>query len=380
MPCDVIIAGAGPAGALAASILARAGARVDLFDRARFPRAKLCGDTLNPGAARLLALHLPLEDITRDALPLDGMVLTGPGVAVEGTYGAGVKGWAITRRTLDARLLDHALAAGVQFFDQATVAAPITDAKTGDVVGVVVRSRDGLRREHRAPVVIAADGRESRLARAFGLTRHPHRPRRWAIGAYFEGVRDVGAKGEMHVRRGHYIGVAPLPAGLTNACLVMPNAGGDGRWRDPATTLVNAVRTETALTARFAGARLVNGPHVLGPMAVDARAAGLPGMLLAGDAAGFIDPITGDGLRFALAGAELAADVAIELLAGRVSPTAAVSMLASRRQEAFAAKWRFNRAIRALVASTIAVDAAAAAARVLPGVFQAVIRYAGDTK
>ena len=59
---------------------------------------------------------------------------------------------------------------------------------------------------------------------------------------------------------------------------------------------------------------------MLGPMAVDADAAGEPGLLLAGDAAGFIDPMTGDGLRLALAGAELAAAVALEVLAGSLSP------------------------------------------------------------
>ena len=51
---DVLIAGAGPAGAIAAMVLARAGARVLVLDRARFPRDKLCGDTLNPGALAVL--------------------------------------------------------------------------------------------------------------------------------------------------------------------------------------------------------------------------------------------------------------------------------------------------------------------------------------
>ena len=55
---DVVIAGGGPAGALAALILARAGAKVRVFERARFPRHKLCGDTLNPGALAVLARHL----------------------------------------------------------------------------------------------------------------------------------------------------------------------------------------------------------------------------------------------------------------------------------------------------------------------------------
>src|SRR5688500_1721758 len=56
---DVVIAGAGPAGSITATLLARAGARVLLLDRARFPREKLCGDTVNPGTvARLRALSL----------------------------------------------------------------------------------------------------------------------------------------------------------------------------------------------------------------------------------------------------------------------------------------------------------------------------------
>ena len=52
---DVLIAGAGPAGAMAATVLARAGVRVLVLDRARFPRDKLCGDTLNPGALAILS-------------------------------------------------------------------------------------------------------------------------------------------------------------------------------------------------------------------------------------------------------------------------------------------------------------------------------------
>ena len=104
----------------------------------------------------------------------------------------------------------------------------------------------------------------------------------------------------------------------------------------------------------------------------------MPGMLLAGDAAGFIDPITGDGLRFALLGARLAAETAVDVLAGRTTPAGAIAMLAERRRTAFAAKWRFNRAIRALVAAPRAVSVAALAARLIPRAFESIIRYAGD--
>ena len=377
MPCEVIVAGAGPAGALAATILAKAGVQVQMFDRSRFPRAKLCGDTLNPGALRVLGSHVSLDVIRSRGLPLDGMILTGPGAAVVGTYGQGIEGRAITRRVLDVLLVEEAMRAGAQLADDARIAAPVM-GPSGLVAGVVLQSRDGMRREHRASLVIAADGRESRLARALALTHHPVRPRRWAIGGYFDGVTDLGRRGEMHVRAEHYIGVAPVPDGLANACLVLPHRRGQTGWRDPGATLRAAIQTDARLAPRFAQARLVEPPHVLGPMAVDARASGHPGMLLAGDAAGFIDPITGDGLRFALEGAAIAAAVALDVLAGRCDPWQAPAELATRRQAAFARKWRFNRTVQRAVASSGAITAAAAAARLLPRAFESVIRYAGD--
>ena len=374
----MIVVGAGPAGTLAAAILARAGARVQLFDRATFPRPKLCGDTLNPGALSVLSQHVAVDQIVSRSLPLDGMLLTGPGdVTVHGAYGNGRQGRAITRRELDTLLLEQATTAGVQFHDNAAIVGPAVNSN-GIVGGVIVRGADGMRLKHGGEIVIAADGRESRLARAIGLVRHPVRPRRWAIGGYFDGAERTRTMGEMHVRPGHYIGVAPLPGDLTNVCLVLPHASGDGGWRDPGTTLARAVAADPRLASRFARARLIEPPHVLGPMAVDASAPGVPGMLLAGDAAGFIDPLTGDGLRFALAGAALAAAAALGVLAGRLTPEKAVKHLSRERRNAFAAKWRFNRALRALVASPHALSAAAAAARTFPSAFESVIRYAGD--
>lgn len=99
---DVTIVGAGPAGAVAALVLARQGARVRLVDRARFPRAKLCGDTLNPGALALLDALVDTAPLRASGLPLSGMRLSGPGGArVEGRYPEGVSGLAILRRDLD---------------------------------------------------------------------------------------------------------------------------------------------------------------------------------------------------------------------------------------------------------------------------------------
>ncbi len=136
--------------------------------------------------------------------------------------------------------------------------------------------------------------------------------------------------GEMHVRQGHYIGVAPVPGGLTNACLVVPGGLADLPFAQPADALHKMLHADPELSARFAKARAAAAPVMLGPMAVDASAAGEPGLLLAGDAAGFIDPMTGDGLRFALRGAELAAAIVKEVFDGSLS-------LGSRAPRAFGA-------------------------------------------
>jgi flavin-dependent dehydrogenase len=361
---------------LAAIILASAGLRVRLFDRATFPRHKLCGDTLNPGALAVLQRHVPLSSLASRSEPIDGMVLTGPrGVTIRATYGRGVTGRAMTREAFDHWLIARAVAAGAQLEEGAAV----TDVASADgrVAGLVV-GRGDRSCVHASRLVIAADGRRSTLALGRRLSAQPRRPRRWAIGAYFSDVEGRTTLGEMHVRRGHYIGVAPLPKGLTNACLVIPHAHGDAPIGDPSAVLRQHLDRDPDLRARFRHARPVAPPTVLGPMAVDAHAAGEPGMLLAGDAAGFIDPMTGDGLRFALAGAELAANVALDVFAGRTSIDRAHLELAAKRRNAFRKKWRFNRALRSLVASPAGVTAAAALAAVAPSVFEHIIRYAGD--
>jgi flavin-dependent dehydrogenase len=113
----------------------------------------------------------------------------------------------------------------------------------------------------------------------------------------------------------------------------------------------------------------------LGPLGVDCKAVGYPGLLLAGDAAGFIDPMTGDGLRFAMRGGELAAEAAMRELTTGVP---ACQSLQDARAKEFGRKWRINRGLRALVASPRGVSIASQVARGWGAPVRRLVHLAGD--
>jgi flavin-dependent dehydrogenase len=298
------------------------------------------------------------------------MIVTGPGAEVSADYPDGLRGMSVTRRCLDQLLLNAAADAGACVETGVGVSEPVLD--NDRVVGVRLagRGRDVLR----APIVIAADGRGSRLAAGLNLSSYASTPRRWAFGAYFSNVTRMSARGEMHIRRGAYIGVAPLPGGLTNVSVVLDGLG-PARTADQQMIVRGALDADAVLRDRFAVATQVSPVTVLGPLAVNARAAGCSGLLLAGDAAGFVDPMTGDGLRFALRGGELAAHAALDELA---SGRPAYGRLAALRRREFSTKWRINRALRVMVGSPGAVGLASLVSNWWSGPVEYLIQLAGD--
>ncbi len=180
----------------------------------------------------------------------------------------------------------------------------------------------------------------------------------------------------MHVRASGYVGLAPLPGGVTNVCVVHTAASRSHAPRvDQRRVLAEAIEADPAMRARFLRAQPISRVSVLGPLAVNAHASGWPGLLLAGDAAGFVDPMTGDGLRFALRGGQLAAAAALDEL--RTGKPAHAALHAARARE-FRGKWRLNRALRTLVGSPRAVQLAARITTYWTAPIEHLVALAGD--
>jgi menaquinone-9 beta-reductase len=371
----VVVVGAGPAGSVAALVLARSGLPVVLCDRVAFPRPKLCGDTVNPGTLAMLDRLGVGASVRSRSLPITGMLVTGPHrAAVAADYPGGLAGAAIERSDLDALLVNAAIAAGATFVPGARADAPVIESRTGRVVGI--QGDLGGEREMRATLVIGADGRGSKIGGALGLTGFAAKPQRWAFGAYYEGVEQLTSRGEMHVRPDGYLGVAPIGNGRANVCVVRQLDASTPPGRDgAAATIAAAIDADATLRLRFIHATRVSTPVVLGPLAVEALSAGCPGLLLAGDAAGFVDPMTGDGLRFAVRGGMLAAEAALKEL--ETGQPAHQSLERARRRE-FSGKWRLNRTLRWIVGQPGALETAARVGAMWPATVRGLIAAAGD--
>ncbi len=347
---DVIIAGAGPAGAGLAGQLARAGVRVALLDKAAFPRDKACGEYTSPQTAAVLARigALPYVERARPRRVPEMRVIAANGTGFAMDYAAqGGAVLATPRLRLDAALVEYATAGGATLHERTRVVDVLRDG--AQTVGVRVRQGVGAEQEWRAPLIVGADGSHSAVARALGVT-HPLRwPQRLGMVAHYTGVQGCDGWGEMHVAAHGYCGLAPLTDGLVNVGIVV-------RLPDPAAPrlasearFAAALRAFPTLTATLATAERVTAVRGVGPVGVGARQPCGPGWLLVGDAAGFFDPFTGEGVYKALHGAELAAPVVLAALATGDYSTRALQPYRMARRRAFFAKDLVCRVVQGFV-------------------------------
>jgi geranylgeranyl reductase family protein len=364
---DVIVVGGGPSGSTAAYYLAQAGLNVLLIEKSRFPRDKVCGDGLTPRAVKsLIAMGV---DVSEEAgwLRNKGLRVIGGGMRLELDWPelSSWPGYGLvrTRASLDEQLARRAQAAGAKLLEGTTVTGPLLD-DNGQIVGVETtagteeesktRSRsDNAEREHgatavyRARVVVAADGNSSRLSIAMGLRKRDDRPMGVAVRTYYTSPRheDDYLESWLDLWDGNrllpgYGWIFGMGDGTSNVGLGMLNtsdAFGKTDYRDLLKRWLKSMPEEWGYveenrTEPVRGAAL--------PMGFNRTPHYHKGLLLAGDAAGLVNPFNGEGIAYAMESGELLARVVAQALA---RPTRAESerVLRSYPEELQAAYGRY---------------------------------------
>ena len=307
MTVDAVVVGGGPAGALTAALLAKRGRRVVLLERSPAYRWRACGVFASPAAVDMLRkAGLEEADIARIARPIPAMrVETAAGTSFRLTYGddgqliASAVGF--DRSALDPLLVDLAAASGVLI----RLGETVTSVEEGRVMlagGVSIR----------AAIVVGADGLRSVVARSFGVDR----PARLAprVGLTFH-VTDQRPEGRDDARivlfDGGYVGLAPVPGRRVNVGIVLGGPWLERLRREGAEATVGAVLGAVPPAPNdpvdWSTANRCDSIEGASPLGVRAERRAGRGWLLVGDAAGFLDPFTGEGLHRALTSASLAA-------------------------------------------------------------------------
>ncbi len=311
---------------------------VALFERWPAPRWRAAGVYSSPLTRDRLA-ELGLSTGQLDALirPIEAMeVVSTRGTVCRLAYDPPAA--SLDRVRLERALLDRAVAAGARIHEGATVSGLATRRHGTDLT---VSGSDGPQR-WAARLVVGADGPGSMVARAHGVDRPVRRLRHAGLTVHRDDP-EAAAPGtpmtaRMTIGEGWYCGVAPVPGGRVNIGLVMSERRLRSSLRTSGSALAVVRDTVSALPpprAAWQDAPETDEMAVALPLAQRISRRAGPGFLLVGDAAGFIDPLSGEGLHRSLVSAELAADA---ITAWRRGDAAALERYEQRMRARFAAK------------------------------------------
>ncbi|MGH9482036.1 MAG: NAD(P)/FAD-dependent oxidoreductase, partial [Terriglobales bacterium] len=281
---DLAVIGGGPAGASAAWAAAQRGLRVALLERGAFPRDKVCGEFVSHEALPLLQRMAP-ELVAAAPTIASAAFVSASGRRAEFRLPQPARG--ISRLALDATLWQAAGAAGAHLLPRSPVTA-VARADGGFELAMGTGARLAV------SAVIVAAGRWWRLQ---GLETPASAAGPWiGVKARFRGLEPRAAV-EMYAFRGGYCGLAAVENGWVNACcLVHRRCAGELVASRDFAAWIGAVSRSRPLIERLRPGAQATATVVTAPVAMGAHTAVRAGVWLAGDAAGFIDPFTGDGL------------------------------------------------------------------------------------
>ena len=352
---DVAIVGGGPAGSGCAAFCAAAGLRTVIFEREKFPREKVCGDCINPACWSILR-RLEIAERVR-SLPhgkldrVEFIGINGRRVSVNLPSGDDAE-VAVKRSLFDQLLLERAREQGTTIFESATVTAltppdPRSERWKISMGDQAVEAR----------TLVAADGRNSTVARICGLLPRPAKER-VALQTHLPLPRDFGDRVVLEFRPEGYSGQAPVGDGQLNVCLV-------------------SVPKQIASLRAWAEERFGISPNhswrTITPLTREPISPAQPSLFFVGDAARVVEPFTGEGIYYALASGELAAKAIALQGDGGNAGDVAIAYSAAHAQLYRGRLW-INRLARTAVLSPRIASAFLAAARFQPALLRALTR------
>ena len=376
---DAVIVGAGPAGTSTAIGLAERGVRVALVDKARFPRVKPCAEYINPEAMRVLN-RLGLVECVQGAgaAVFRGMRVISPGgrtLDLDFNSDAGRHALGISRYALDRLAVERCRSLGVEIIEGARVRAVTTG---NGHPGTVIANRGGAATELHGRIIVGADGHHSTVARLLGLDLTLRWPRRIGLAAHLKGYELSGEMGEMHVGRDGYCGIAPQENEMVNAAMVVEMSRFERRAGSVEAFFDADLASYPGIACRLSPTSRVTPVRGVGPLARRVRRVSGDGFLLVGDAAGFFDPFTGEGIFDALHGGELAATAIAEALDLGDTSADALAGYDRERRQAFAAKRRAAWLVQGFVRTPRLMDYALERIATRPSVRSTLTGVLGD--
>ncbi|MCZ7527628.1 MAG: geranylgeranyl reductase family protein [Acidimicrobiia bacterium] len=354
---DVLVVGAGPAGAGAAYWLAERGRSVLLVERKRFPRDKTCGDGLTPRAVRQLH-DMGLADRLSGHLRFEGLRSMAHGITLELPWpdhpDLPPYGYVVRRRDLDEMVVEQAVKAGATFRPATEAVVPL--AGSGLVTGAVLRCHEtGATETARARFLVVADGANSRFGRALGTSRDRRYPLGMALRGYFTSPYHDEPWIESHLdlrdRDGNHLPgygwIFPVGDGTVNVGVGLLSTFSG--WKSVNTSVLMDAFVATAPARWGLSTETACGPPTGGrlPTGGSVHPKAGPTWLVVGDAAGSVNPFNGEGISYAYETGRLAAGVLDEALA--TGDAMALARFPGLLDETYGAYFRVARAfVRAI--------------------------------
>ncbi len=365
---DVAIVGAGPAGSAAAAVLARRGRRALLIEKDRFPRPKVCGEFLSGGAAGSLASLGVLEKVASEAERIEnGRLHLSGGRMV--AFRLPAPAFGISRFRLDDLLARRAEELGAETRFGVRVLAVEGSLGSGFRLRLSSGARDD---EVSARSVVGAWGRWDALDRALGRSFLGRRPGYFGWSRDYEGdTGRLAGQVRLYAYRGGYCGLSRVERGTVNLAGIVSRRARRTLAAGWESVVAHARAACPDLDRSLSG--LSEGPIGFlgtGPVFFTAKPAIERGVLMAGDAAGVIDPFSGQGQAAALASGMLAADTLERGFAGEIPIHSVAPAYAAAWKRLFARRFAWSAVLRRLVLNPFLAALAA------PVAGEGVVRFA----